>query len=145
MDVKGISTKEVSVYFPLDTKIRDIGMKLEGSPADIDHFYNITKIWFKYFGTVTKFTVNWTNTRARMLASPPAGLLGCIKVANKRLQTECVLVKGTMQVKNPGDFRVASAENMTSVSQWKLPDFVEVETFTWTWSAGKGNVLLWSS
>ena len=117
---------------------------------DIDHFYNVTKLWFKYLRTVTKFDVVWTNAGSLSpyanpaMLSPPPALHGCIKIANKWLKTEGVLVKGKMQVKK-SEHRTASGTFAVPAREGRVVEPLEVETFEWTWSAGKGSVLIWIS
>jgi len=149
MKGKGVPTRDVSVYFPADTKILDISIKFEEDCVNIDHFYNVTKLWFKYLRTVTKFKVVWINTGSLSsyanppMLNPPAALLGCMRVANKWLKTEGVLVKGKMQVKK-SELSTASGAGMFAVParEGRVVQLLEVETFTWTWLAGKGNVLI---
>jgi hypothetical protein len=217
MKGKGIPTKDVSVYFPNDTELLDISMEFEGSRVDIDHFYNVAKLWFKYFGNVTRFKVVWTNTGPWALSStyfelnsdraryrevkPPKSLLDCIKVANKWLGTEGILVKGKIRVHRPGiskgsegkvaskpetveipgnsieslrlhyrnlplpgspAFRGQASKTSIETNRARHPEqqepvfsagnvakepqgeISEVGISTWSWTAEKGNVLIWN-
>jgi len=125
MQGNGIPTKEVSVFFPSNTRVLDITMNFEGSRVDINHFYGVAKQWLKYFGTVKTFRVIWTNSGPGALPStyrdhvshrvlpreisPPTALLGCIKVANKWLKVEGILAKGHMQINKLGNSKSVEA------------------------------------
>jgi len=83
--------------------------------VNVHEFYAVTKLWFRYFGTVRKFTVVCT-ILLKYGTEPPETLMHCIRVANKWLKREAVLVKDSKGQK-----------------------------WTWTWMAEKGSVLLWNS
>jgi hypothetical protein len=65
-------------------------------------FYDITKLWLKFFGSVSKLTVPWMgrNSGRYPKTPPPESLKGAIKVANKWLKTQAVLVEGKSELEN---------------------------------------------
>jgi hypothetical protein len=79
-------------------------------------------------------------------SNPPAALLGCIRVANKWLKTEGVLVKGKIQVKKPGLPKASEIGLFAVLARGEeVVEVLEVDTFTWSWTASKNNVLIWNS
>ncbi|TVY16833.1 hypothetical protein LARI1_G006509 [Lachnellula arida] len=149
--LKGINvvpTSDASMYFPIGTKITSITMEFQGRLVDIHHFYDITKVWFKYFGTVLNFTVVWKDSKPwkegdfRVPPDPPEVLKTAIRVANKWLKIESVFVKGKSQEKK----RINTGHS--NLGMFRKPRVIlgpELETFTWTWLAQKGSVLTWNS
>jgi len=146
----------VSVYFPTGTKITDIRMELRGSRVDVQHFYDVMKLWFTYFGTVRKFTLVWSQPwRAWTLGSmpvipkPPKALKDAIKVANKRLKKEALCFQGTGQLDpdEPESRRIPgpgfSEERTFSMSN--AARVQELEIYEWTWEAEGAGVLAWDS
>jgi hypothetical protein len=124
-------------------------MEFQGNRVNTQHFYNIVKLWFKYFGIIQKFTVVWSqlwkpwNFRTiRVAPEPPEALNGAIKVANKWLKTEAVLFKSTgqmMKQDNPTFSRGRMFNNSGAT------DVQELEMYAWTWKAEGGSVLAWHS
>ncbi|PQE05684.1 hypothetical protein CJF31_00004401 [Rutstroemia sp. NJR-2017a BVV2] len=140
-----IPTNDPSVFFPIGTKITSIRMEFEGRSVDVRNFYDITKLWFKYFGTVLDFAVVWKAGKPKpweVVAppDPPEALKAATKNADKWLGIKSLLVKGKSQDKMP--------INTHSNLQPSKPIVIlgpEVETFTWIWSAYKGSILTWNS
>jgi hypothetical protein len=136
------------MYFPIGTKITSIKMEFQDRRVNIQHFYDVTKLWFKYFGTVSKFTVVWKDSKPwkqgdfRLAPDPPEALKGAIRVANKWLEIEAILIKGKSQKRK----EVNSKGFVPGILRW--PDVIlgpELETFTWTWSVKKDSALVWNS
>ncbi|TVY43247.1 hypothetical protein LCER1_G009020, partial [Lachnellula cervina] len=142
--LKGITalpTSDVSIYFPVGTHLTSITVEFQGKLINIQKFYDITKMWLKYFGSVLQFTVVWKDIRpwkvgdCRLPPDPPEALKAAIKVANKWLKTDSSFFKGMTQERkqvktthsNPGMFRGPIAVLGP-----------ELETFTWTWTAHSG-------
>jgi hypothetical protein len=106
-------------------------MELEGRSVDVRHFYDITKLWFKYFGTVLDFAVVWKAGKPKpweVVAppDPPEALKAATRNADKWLGIKSLLVKGKSQDKMP----IHTHSNL----QPSKPVVIrgpEVETFTW--------------
>jgi hypothetical protein len=129
-------------------------MEFQGHSVYNAHFYDITKLWFKYFGTVRKFTVQWIDdipvkhqafrvNDTLWPPGPPKSLGGAVKVANKRLKTVAVLEK-----------EIIKAQGLVQASSSRVGEFglptpdlkeEEVEMWTWTWEAEGDGVLGWDS
>jgi hypothetical protein len=123
-------------------------VEYHGSLVNIHHFYNVTKLWFKYFGTVRKFTVMWSeawnpkNHRAVLATpEPPRTLKGAIGVANKRLNAEAVLVKAAGEIKKQD----ATFSGEGKLHRSSMTDGPRLEIYMWTWEADEGKVLAWDS
>lgn len=124
-------------------------MDFQGSGVNTHDFYNVTKLWFKYFGTIRKFTVVWSQfwqpgayRIIPVAPEPPKSLEGAVRVANKRLETEAVLVKGKGQVKEQ-DLPVFSGQTTFNILGTTKDQ--ELQMVTWTWVAEEGSVLAWDS
>ncbi|TVY57173.1 hypothetical protein LCER1_G002585 [Lachnellula cervina] len=124
------STDDVSLYFPPGVPITDIQLEFQGQNVNIRELYTVTNLWFRYFGTVRKFTVVWIVLMKDPSAEPPKALNYCIKVANKRLNKEAVFTKE----------RDCSCPELNSWYSDSISDVLR-----WTWIAEKGSVLLWNS
>ncbi|KAF4634188.1 hypothetical protein G7Y89_g3917 [Cudoniella acicularis] len=136
---EGLLTSDVSMYFPIRTRITDITMEFQGRRVNVHQFYDITKLWFKYFSTVVNFTVIWTNVSIQGNKSvfgrapyPPEALKGAIRVANKWLKVEAVLVeeKGELQMKRQGNTVRSEGRGMSRSRD--MAQGSELEIFTWT-------------
>jgi hypothetical protein len=123
-------------------------MEFQDRRVNIQHFYDVTKLWFKYFGTVSKFTVVWKDSKPwkqgdfRLAPDPPEALKGAIRVANKWLKTEAILVKAKLQERK----EVSSKGFLPGIL--RRPDVVlgpELETFTWIWSVKRDSALVWNA
>lgn len=81
-------------------------MDFQGGGVNTHDFYNVVKLRFRYFGTTRKFTVVWSQfwqpgAYRIMQVAPerPRSLEGAVRIANKRLKTEAIHIKGKEQVK----------------------------------------------
>jgi hypothetical protein len=131
-------------------------MEFQGHSIYNTHFYDITKLWFKYFGTVRKFTVQWIDdipvkhqafrvNDTLWPPGPPESLGGAVKVANKRLKTVAVLEKEIIKVQVLVQPRIESSETGPFGPPSMVLKEEEVEMWTWTWEAERGGVLGWDS
>ncbi|KUJ16858.1 uncharacterized protein LY89DRAFT_684885 [Mollisia scopiformis] len=136
-DMNNIPTKDASVFFPIGTKLTSIAIEYQGVPVDIQHFHNITKRWFRYFGTVVDFKVVWKEGDFGGLPNPPKGLKIAIQAADMRMGIKSVLTRGKSREEKPIDTRHSNLRPCRPV----VVLGPELETFIWTW---KGNVLRWN-
>ncbi|KAF8857733.1 hypothetical protein BDZ45DRAFT_674486 [Acephala macrosclerotiorum] len=145
--LKNIPTNDASIFFPIGTKITSITIEFQGRPVDIQHFYDITKGWFKYFGTVLDFAVVWKASKPWKAGDsegppdPPEALKTAIRVADTWLGTKSVFVKEKSQEKKP----INTTHSNLRPYKPRVVLGPELETFTWIWLAQKGSVLTWNS
>ncbi|TVY36332.1 hypothetical protein LOCC1_G007918 [Lachnellula occidentalis] len=133
------SEDDVSLYIPPGTRITDIQLEFQGQTVNIREFYAVTKLWFRYLGTVRTFTLVWTvllNDESEDKFEPPEALNCCIRIANKWLKREAMFVKG----ESPKEY----TSSVSSIFRGRVHT-EETVTWTWTWMAEKGSVLLWNS
>jgi hypothetical protein len=99
-----LPTSDVTKYFPTGTHIRNIHIEFFGPHVNLTPFYDVTKIWIKYFGSVTTLKVSRMGPRTEdhpptgrgeIVKEAPDSLKGAIKVANKWFRREAVVKKGT--------------------------------------------------